>query len=135
MAASVFCKDFVDISYENSHTHTRRFFVAAAYLFLKCRVQISGSRITVHFKIFVDQFCLFFIKFAVQNTSVVQIRDQSFLKNILCNTEIKKNPMKILSLQPTQSNIYFVCRKHYTLDNNKMATIWCGSVQCYSDVE
>ena len=32
------------------------------------------SRITFHFKIFVDQFCLFFIKFTVQNTSVVQIR-------------------------------------------------------------
>ena len=35
--------------------------------------------------------------------------------------------MQILSLQPTQSNIYFVCRKHYTLDNNKM--------QCHNDVE
>ena len=58
------------------------------------------SRIAFHFKIFVDQFCLFFIKFAVQNTSVVQIRDQSFLKIILCKTEIKKNPMQILSLQP-----------------------------------
>ena len=34
VAASVFCKDFVDISYENSHTHTRRLYVAAAYLFL-----------------------------------------------------------------------------------------------------
>ena len=32
-------------------------------------------QIAVHFKIFVDQFCLFFIKFMVQNTSVVQIRD------------------------------------------------------------
>ena len=32
------------------------------------------SRITVDFKIFVDQFRLFFIKFTVQNTSVVQIR-------------------------------------------------------------
>ena len=31
------------------------------------------SRITVHFKIFVDQFCLFFLKFMVQNSSVVQI--------------------------------------------------------------
>ena len=40
------------------------------------RVRISAdreSRIAVHFKIFVDQFSLFFIKFAVQNTSVVQI--------------------------------------------------------------
>ena len=35
VAASVFRKDFVDISYENSHTHTRGFYVAAAYLFLK----------------------------------------------------------------------------------------------------
>ena len=32
------------------------------------------SRIAAHFKIFVDQFCLF-VKFSVQNTSVVQIRD------------------------------------------------------------
>ena len=35
----------------------------------------------------------------------------------------------------TQSNIYFVCREHHTLDNNKMDTIWPGSVQCHSDVE
>ena len=33
------------------------------------------SRIVVHFKIFVDPFSLFFIKFAVQNTPVVQTRD------------------------------------------------------------
>ena len=71
----------------------------------------------------------------IQNTSVVQIRDQSFLKIILCKTEIKKNQMQILSLQPTQSNIYFPGHKHHTLDNNKMATIWCGRVQCHSDVE
>ena len=36
MTASVLCKDVFDISYENSHTHTRRLYVAAAYLFLKC---------------------------------------------------------------------------------------------------
>ena len=35
VAASVFCKDFVNISYDNSHTHTRRLFVDAACLFLK----------------------------------------------------------------------------------------------------
>ena len=35
VAAFIFCKDFVDISYENSHTHTRRLNVAAAYLFIK----------------------------------------------------------------------------------------------------
>ena len=34
----------------------------------------------------------------------------------------------------TQSNIYFVCRKHHTLDNKKMATIWCSSVKCHGDV-
>ena len=34
LIASVFYKNFVDISYENSHTHTRRLNVAAAYLFL-----------------------------------------------------------------------------------------------------
>ena len=34
VAASVFYKDFVDISYENSHTRTRRLYVAAAYYFL-----------------------------------------------------------------------------------------------------
>ena len=28
----------------------------------------------------------------------------------------------------TQSNIYFVCRKHHTLDNNKMVTI--SAVAC-----
>ena len=33
MAASVFCMDFVDISYDNYHT--RRFYVAAAYLCFK----------------------------------------------------------------------------------------------------
>ena len=33
--AYIFCKDFVKISYENSYTHTRRFYVAAVYLFLK----------------------------------------------------------------------------------------------------
>ena len=33
------------------------------------------SQIAIHFKIFVDQFCLFFIEFAVQNIPVVQIRD------------------------------------------------------------
>ena len=36
VAASVFCKDFVDISYENSHIRTRRLYVSAAYLFPKC---------------------------------------------------------------------------------------------------
>ena len=61
------------------------------------------SRIAVHFKIFVDPFCLFFIKFAVQNTSVVRIRDLSFLKITLCKTKIKKNPMQILSLQPIKA--------------------------------
>ena len=61
------------------------------------------SRIAVHFKIFVDQFCLFFIKFAVQNTFIVQIRDQSFLKIILFKIEIKKNPMQTLSLQPIKA--------------------------------
>ena len=35
----------------------------------------------------------------------------------------------------TQSNFYIICRKHHTLDNNKMATIWRGSMQCHSDVE
>ena len=35
VAAYVFYKDFVNISYENSHTHTGRLYVAAAYLFLK----------------------------------------------------------------------------------------------------
>ena len=35
VAASVFCKDFVDITYENSHAHTRRLNVAAAYLLVK----------------------------------------------------------------------------------------------------
>ena len=34
VAASVFWKDFVSISYESSHTHTRRLYVAATYLFL-----------------------------------------------------------------------------------------------------
>ena len=32
---SVFSKDFFHISYENSHTRTRRLYVSAAYLFLK----------------------------------------------------------------------------------------------------
>ena len=35
MAASVLCKDFVNISYEYSRTHTRGLYVAAAYLYLK----------------------------------------------------------------------------------------------------
>ena len=35
VAAFVFCKDFVDISYKNSHTHTRRLNVAVAYLLIK----------------------------------------------------------------------------------------------------
>ena len=61
------------------------------------------SRIAVHFKIFMDQFCLFLIKIAVQNTSVIQIRDESFLKIILCKTEIKKKPMQVLSLQPIKA--------------------------------
>ena len=34
-AASILCTDFVDISYEDSHTHARRLYVAAANLFLK----------------------------------------------------------------------------------------------------
>ena len=34
-AASVFSKDFFDISYENSHTRTRRLYVSAASLFFK----------------------------------------------------------------------------------------------------
>ena len=35
VAAFIFCKDSVDISYENSHTHTRKLNVVAAYLFIK----------------------------------------------------------------------------------------------------
>ena len=43
MAIFVFCKDFVDISYENSHIHTKRLNVAAAYLFLKYSfILVSG---------------------------------------------------------------------------------------------
>ena len=34
-----------------------------------------------------------------------------------------------------QLNIYFACRKHHMLDNNKMASIRRGSVQCQSEVE
>ena len=36
MAAAVLCKNFVNISYENSHTHTSELYLAAAYLYLKC---------------------------------------------------------------------------------------------------
>ena len=43
VSAFVFRKDFIDISYENSHTHSRRLNVAAAYLFLKCMfILVSG---------------------------------------------------------------------------------------------
>ena len=34
MASFIFCKNFVDIIYENFHAHARRLYVAAAYLFL-----------------------------------------------------------------------------------------------------
>ena len=43
-AASVFSKDFFDISYENSHTRTRRLYVSAAYLFFKYNsILVSGT--------------------------------------------------------------------------------------------
>ena len=41
------------------------------YIYIYIYIYISA----VHLRSFVDQFCLFFIKFTVQNASVVQIRD------------------------------------------------------------
>ena len=43
MPAYVFCMDFVDIIYENSHAQTRWHHVAAAYLFLICNFILVGG--------------------------------------------------------------------------------------------
>ena len=61
VAASVFCMDFVDISYDNCHT--RRLYVAAAYLCLKYNfILVCGMSFSdwwVHWLVLSTEFTVF----------------------------------------------------------------------------
>ena len=55
MATSLLCKDFVDINYEDSHTHSRRLYVAAAYLFVKCNfIMVCGMFLLIDGTLTID---------------------------------------------------------------------------------